>query len=397
MLLWSAQLVSTLGSATSSVVYPLLILALTRSPAAAGIASALRVVPYLLFALPVGALIDRWDRKRVMILCDVGRLLAVACIPLALWFDVLALWQIYAVSFVEGSLFVFFNLAEVAALPRVVPAAMLPAATAQNHAAFDGAQVAGPSIGTLLFQTLGRAAPFVADALSYLVSAVSLSLIRSSFRGEAPPAAGSLRSQIAEGFRWLWGQPLIRTMAFITGGVNFAYAATPLLMIVLAKRLGASDIDIGMMFTIGGLGGVVGSLLGGRVQRRFSFGEVIVFVVCAQALLFPLYLAAPSVMLLGVVYAAIYVMAPVYNVVQFSYRVALIPDALQGRVNSIFRLLAFGFHPLGAAVCGLLLEYVGPEWTVAVFGICYVAVAALTALSRDVRGAPRLSQQGALR
>jgi len=343
MLLWSAQLVSTLGSATSSVVYPLLILALTRSPAAAGIASALRVVPYLLFALPVGALIDRWDRKRVMILCDVGRLLAVACIPLALWFDVLALWQIYAVSFVEGSLFVFFNLAEVAALPRVVPAAMLPAATAQNHAAFDAAQVAGPSIGTLLFQTLGRAAPFVADALSYLVSAVSLSLIRSSFRGEAPPAASSLRSQIAEGFRWLWGQPLIRTMAFITGGVNFAYAATPLLMIVLAKRLGASDIDIGMMFTIGGLGGVVGSLLGGRVQRRFSFGEVIVFVVCAQALLFPLYLAAPSVMLLGAVYAAIYVMAPVYNVVQFSYRVALIPDALQGRVNSTFRLLAFGF------------------------------------------------------
>src|SRR5205814_9530814 len=125
--------------------------------------------------------------------------------------------------------------------------------------------------------------------------------LRGSFRGEAPPAAGSLRSQIAEGFRWLWGQPLIRTMAFITGGVNFAYAATPLLMIVLAKRLGASDIDIGMMFTIGGLGGVVGSLLGGRVQRRFSFGEVIVFVVCAQALLFPLYLAAPSVMLLGVV------------------------------------------------------------------------------------------------
>src|SRR5256885_5463095 len=180
MLLWNAQLVSTLGSAASTIVYPLLILALTDSPAAAGIASALRVLPYLLFCLPVGALIDRWDRKRVMIWCDIGRLLAVACIPLAMWLDVLALWQIYVVSFVEGSLFVFFNLAEVAALPRVVPAAMLPAATAQNHAAFDAAQVAGPSIGTLLFQTLGRAAPFVADALSYLVSAVSLSLIRSS-------------------------------------------------------------------------------------------------------------------------------------------------------------------------------------------------------------------------
>src|SRR6185369_1778010 len=98
MLLWNAQLVSTLGSAASSIVYPLLILALTDSPTAAGIASALRVVPYLLFAIPVGALIDRWDRKRVMIWCDLGRLVAVAWIPLALWLDMLALWQIYAVS-----------------------------------------------------------------------------------------------------------------------------------------------------------------------------------------------------------------------------------------------------------------------------------------------------------
>jgi predicted MFS family arabinose efflux permease len=394
MLLWNAQLVSTLGTAASTIVYPLLILALTRSPAAAGIASALRVVPYLLFALPVGAMIDRWDRKRVMILCDIGRLLAVLCIPIAIWLDALALWQIYAVSLVEGSLFVFLNLAEVAALPRVVPSAQLPAATAQNHAAFDGAQVAGPSIGTLLFQTLGRAAPFLADALSYLISAVSLSLIRSEFRSNAPPPAASLRSQIAEGFRWLWGQRLIRTMAFVTGGINFAYAATPLLMIVLAKRLGASDVDIGVMFTIGGIGGVTGSLLGGRIQRAFSFGAVIVFVVSAQAILFPLYLAATSVVMLGAVYAAIYVMAPVYNVVQFSRRIAMIPDALQGRVNSIFRLLAFGFHPLGVAVGGVLLEHAGPEWTVAVFGACYAVVAVLTVLSREVRHAPALAQQG---
>jgi predicted MFS family arabinose efflux permease len=94
------------------------------------------------------------------------------------------------------------------------------------------------------------------------------------------------------------------------------------------------------------------------------------------------------------VYAAIYVMAPVYNVVQFSRRIAMIPDALQGRVNSIFRLLAFGFHPLGAAVGGVLLEHAGPEWTVAVFGACYAVVAVLTVLSREVRHAPALAQQG---
>ena len=112
MLLWSGQVVSTLGSAASGIVYPLLILALTNSPAAAGFAGALAALPYLIFSLPVGALIDRWDRKRVMILCDVGRGLTLASIPIAMALHVLTVWQIYAAAFVEGSLFVFFNIAE---------------------------------------------------------------------------------------------------------------------------------------------------------------------------------------------------------------------------------------------------------------------------------------------
>jgi MFS family permease len=123
MLLWSGQVVSTFGSAASTVVYPLLILALTDSPGAAGIAGALRALPYLVLSLPVGALIDRWDRKRVMILCDLGRCVATLAIPIALALDALSLWLIYAATLVEGSLFVFFNIAEVAALPRVVPGA----------------------------------------------------------------------------------------------------------------------------------------------------------------------------------------------------------------------------------------------------------------------------------
>ncbi|HJV61124.1 MAG TPA: MFS transporter [Albitalea sp.] len=391
MLLWSAEVVSTLGSAASTVVYPLLILSLTGSPAAAGVASALRVLPYLVFCIPVGALIDRWNRQRVMIMCDLGRLVAVACIPIALWLDALALWHIYAVCLVEGTLFVFFNIAEVAALPRLVSTAQLPEATAQNQAAFNAAQVAGPSIGTLLYQTLGQAAPFVADALSYLASAGLVAAIRQPLRAAAPTAVTGLAAQIAEGFRWLWGKPVIRAMAFVTGGINFIYAATPLLMIVIAKQLHASDVDIGVMFSIGGVGGVLGALLGGRIQRRFSFGQVILFIVWAQALLFPLYLAAPRVWLLGAVYAAIYLMAPVYNVVQFSYRVALIPDGLQGRVNSVFRLLAHGLNPLGAALCGLLLEHVGTTWTVAVFAAAYLLLATFASSSRDVRDAPPLA------
>jgi predicted MFS family arabinose efflux permease len=387
MLLWSGQVVSTLGSSAASIIYPLLILAITNSPGAAGVASALRALPYLLFSLPVGALIDRWDRKRVMITSDLLRALVVLTVPVALWFDVLSLPQIYAVAFTEGSLFVFFNIAEVAALSRVVPALDLPRAAAQNEAAFGMAQIAGPSLGTLLFQTLGRAAPFVADTLSYLLSAASLWRIKTDFR--AAPKIGTirLRTEIAEGLRWLWQQPLIRYMAVLTGAMNFVYAATPLLLIVLAKQMGASDIDIGLVFSIGGASGIVGALIGGRIQRRFSFGQVITSVVWAQALLFPLYLVVPKFYLLGVVYALIYTLAPVYNVVQFSYRLALIPDALQGRVNSSFRLLAFGFNPLGALLCGLLLEHVGSTPTVLLFAAWYLAMAVVTQLNPQVRHA----------
>jgi len=393
MLLWSGQVVSTLGSSASYVVYPLLILAITDSPAAAGIAAALANLPYLIFSLPAGALIDRWDRKRVMINCDVGRALTVASIAIALWLDVLTVWQLYIAAFVEGMFFVFFNIAEVAALPRVVPKEQLPQASAQNEAAFATAHIVGPSVGTLLYQGLGRAAPFVADAISYVASVVSLTLIRTPFRA-APPALAkmNLRGEIAEGLRWLWSQPLIRYMAFLTGSINLVNAGTGLIVILLAQGLGARPVDIGLIFSIGGIGGILGSLVGGRVQKRFTFGQAIIALVWIEALLFPLYAIVPQYLLLGVVFALMYFIGPVYNVVQFSYRLALIPDALQGRVNSTFRLLAFGMMPIGAALSGFLIERVGVVPAVVVFSLWYVFLAIMTTLNRHVREARPLEQ-----
>ena len=393
MLLWSGQVVSTLGSSASYVVYPLLILAITGSPAAAGIAAALGNLPYLIFSLPAGALIDRWDRKRVMISCDVGRALAVASIAIALWLDVLTVWQLYIASFIEGSFFVFFNIAEVAALPRVVPKDELPQASAQNEAAFAAAHIVGPSFGTLLYQGLGRAAPFVADAISYVVSIVSLMLIRTPFRAARPAQAKTnLRGEIGEGLRWLWGQPLIRYMAFLTGSINLVNAGTGLVVILLAQDLGARPVDIGLIFSIGGIGGILGSLIGGRVQKRFSFGQAIIALMWIEALLFPLYAIVPQYLLLGVVFALIYFIGPIYNVVQFSYRLALIPDALQGRVNSTFRLLAFGMMPIGAALSGFLIERLGVIPAVVVFSLWYVLLAIMTTLNRHVREARPLEQ-----
>jgi predicted MFS family arabinose efflux permease len=343
------------------------------------------------FSLPVGALIDRWDRKRVMIICDLGRAIAVLSVPVALWLDALTIWQIYLVAFVEGSLFVFFNIAEVAALPRVVATAQLPQAAAQNEAAFGAVHIVGPSIGTFLYQALGKSAPFLADAISYLVSVVSLLLIKTEFRLAKAAASTPLRVDIVEGLRWLWHQPLIRYMAFLTGGLNLVNAAIPLVVIVLAKEMGARDVEIGLIFSIGGIGGIIGSLIGGRIQKRFSFGQVIIALIWLDALLFPLYALVPQFFLLGAIYALIYTLSPIYNVVQFSYRLSLIPDALQGRVNSTFRLIAFGFMPLGAAIAGFLLEWIGAVPTILVLTLWNLVFAILTTFNRHVRNARPLA------
>jgi predicted MFS family arabinose efflux permease len=387
MLLWAGQIISTLGTTASTIVYPLLILGLTGSPTIAGGVAAMHAVPYLLFCLPAGALIDRWDRKRVMILCNLGRAIAVLSIPIALWLDALTVWQIYVVAFMEGSFFVFFNLAEVAALPRVVPVHSLPQAAAQNEAAFGAIRIAGPSFGTFLFQVIGKGAPFIANAICYVLSVISLFLIKTEFRiGKVGPRS-PIRTEVVEGIHWIWNMPLIRYLAFLTGGLNLVHAATPLVVIVLAKEMGAQAIDIGLIFSIGGIGGILGALIGGQVQKRFRFGQVIVFTIWIQALSFFLYAFVSEFFLLGVVYAMISMMVPVYNVVQFSHRLTLIPDGLQGRINSTFRLVAFGFTPVGAILSGLLLEQIGAKLTIILLGTSYLLLATTTSFNRQVQSA----------
>jgi len=381
MLLWSGQVASTLGGSASGIVVPLLVLAMTGSASAAGIASALGIVPYLVLSLPVGVLVDRWHRQRVMVVCDIGRALACGVLVAALLFDALTLPLLYAVVVVQGVCMVFFNLAEVAALPRVVATAQLPQAIAQNQAGHSGAAIAGPALGTWMLQQGGRSLPFAADALGHLVSAWCVWRLRTPLASAQPAdAPRNLRAEMAVGLRWLWQQPLVRRIAVITSLSNFVMAAAPLLVIVLAKGFGASEAQIGLVFSAGGLGGLLGALAGGWFARRFSFGQVIAGVLAVQALMLPLMVVAPGAWTLGVVYAVLAFCGPVYNVVQLSRRLAMIPDGLQGRVNSAFRFAANVLYPVGAALCGWLAEHHGPGvaaffFTVVMAGLAVAAVA----------------------
>jgi len=385
MLLWSGQAVSTLGSSVSRLALPLLVLALTQSPAQAGLIAALQSVPYLVFSLPAGALIDRWDRKRVMIRCDVARCLAYGSVPLAYATAHLSLAQLYAVALVGGTAYVFFNIAEVAALPRVVPAEHLSHATALNESATSASSLIGPGVAGLII-SLGRttlsgtAVAYLVDSLSYLISTLSLGFIRTPFQAARAPTAGrSLRTEIAEGLRFLWARHPLRALALLTMGMNLFFGPLPLAVIVLARtNLHADARTLGLIFSAASAGGLLGSLSASWVKARLRVGQAIIGAVAGIAVATPLVAVAPSVPVVLAGFALVGAMLPIYNVVSISYRLRLVPDPLQGRVNSVFRLLALGSVPLGTALGGLLLGPIGPRvevWMIAAgFALCAVAV-----------------------
>jgi MFS family permease len=393
MLLWSGQVVSTVGSSASGIVFPLLMLAITNSPAAAGLAGALFMLPYLLFSLPAGALVDRWDRKRVMIICDALRALNFATIPVAMLFFEITVWQLYINAFIEGTFFVFFSISEVAALPRVVSKAQLPDAAAQNQATFAVAGIIGPSVGTFLYQGVSRMAPFIFDAVSYAISVVSLTFIRTDFQRERTSnGEKNLRREIAEGVRWLWAEPLVRFIAFLGSGMNLLLAPQALILILLAKNLGASDAAIGTLFSAGSIGGIAGAVVASRILKRFALGRVITGVLWLTALAYPLYALAPNIYVLGLISAAIFSLLPILNVASMSYRAALVPDELQGRVSSVFRLVAWSSQPVGALLGGLLLERTGVITTLVISCVGWLLLAALATFNSHVRNARPLGE-----
>ncbi|MFN7723668.1 MAG: MFS transporter [Rubrivivax sp.] len=381
MRLWTGQVGATLGSSASGIVVPLLVLAMTGSATAAGFASALGIVPYILLSLPVGVWVDRWDRRRVMLVCDLARAAATLSLVVALALDTLTLGHLYTVAVLQGVCMVFFNLAEVAALPKVVATVQLPQAIAQNQAGHSGAAIAGPALGTWLMQHGGRAWPFAADVLGHLVSAWCVWRLRTPLAAAAATGPRDLRAEMMVGLRWLWQQPLVRRIAGITCLSNFAMAAIPLLVIVLAQAQQATEAQIGLVFSASGAGGLLGALAGGWFARRFSFGQVIAGTLAVQALMLPLLAFAPGPWTLAAAFAVMMFCGPLYNVVQLSRRLAMIPDGLQGRVNSAFRFAANVLYPVGAALCGWMAEHVGPVATALAFTGVMAALAVVARCS----------------
>jgi MFS family permease len=387
LLLWSGQVVSTIGTRITSLAYPLLVLALTGSPAKAGIVGFAQTLPFQLVYLPAGALVDRLNRKTVMLVSDGGRALALASIAVALAVGRLTLVQIVLIAFVEGCLFVFFQVAETAALPNVVPKPQLANAVAQNQARDQGADLAGQPLGGLLFG-VSQLLPFAFDAASYLVSFTTMLFLRAPLQGTRQRARTRLRTEISEGIAWMWRQRFVRSLALLIGATNFVHNALPLLVIVRARQLGASPALVGGLFAFFGAGALLGALIGPWVQRHVHARTVVIGCLWLWAVEAAVLVALPNAIWIGALLGVGAIFGVAFNVVVGTYRYALVPDHLQGRTTSVVRMFAWGTIPLAQLLSGFLAERIGTGPSFLAFAGAMLLTAGAASIAPSVRRAP---------
>jgi MFS family permease len=384
MLLWSGQTVSELGSQLSQVSFPLLVLALTGSPAEAGIVGFARTLPFAILALPAGELADRFDRRRVMVACDAVRTLALLGLALALIAGHVRLALVVAVAFIDGAGFVITHITERGVLRELVPRAQLHDAVAQNESRTFGAMIVGPPLGGLLYG-VARALPFLVDALSYLASTLSVLAIRREFQA---PRDASLRPRRADGVRWLWRQPFFRACALLAAGLNPIYTGLYLLIVVVAKAHHAGPTLVGVMLAVVAAGGLLGALLAPALQRRLRPRTALAAETLVLLAVTPVLLVAHHPLLLGLVVAAAELLTPTVNAIIAGYRVALSHEHLQGRIQGASTMIAFSAGSLGPLVIGLLLQHAGTTATVLAVWAWVGVLAVLTLMNAGLRNIP---------
>jgi predicted MFS family arabinose efflux permease len=386
-LLWSGQVISSLGAAISSTATPLLVLSTTGSPLDAGLVGAAGTLPHLIANLPAGPLVDRWNRRRILLISEIVAGVALLSIPLAIWSGLFTIAQLCVVAFLQGVCFVFFGLAQDAALPMVVPPDQLATAIAADEARSRGATLAGPPIGGALFG-LDRAAPFLVDGISYLIAAAALLFLRRDLQKPAEGPAEPLWRAAVTGLRYVWHNPLIRVSLLLIAASNFVFQALILVLVVLAGRQGGTASDIGLMLGLYSAGGLLGAFAASRLHRMVSFRGALVGVNWVWALLLPLFLLTTAPWQIGVVGALTAFVGPLWNVVIFTYAGVVVPNELLGRVMSAAGTLTWGVMPIASLTGGLMLTAIGTTGSLWSLSAIMLIAAVAATLSPSVRRTP---------
>jgi MFS family permease len=387
-LLWTGQAASEVGFSVAMIAFPLLVLAITGSAAASGLVLGVDAAAQLITGLPAGALVDRWDRKRIMLWCEAVQATAVGSLALALWWGEATIVHMVAVAAIMGVCRAMFEPAEDASLPRLVPDEQLPTAVALNAARSSTGQMAGTALGGVLF-AIGRVVPFLVDLITHVISLVTLAFLRIPVRQVQPEPMRHIGREMAAGLRWVWGQRHIRVTALCAVSLNFFFNAFYIVIIVLAERRGVPAGEIGLMAAMLGVGGVLGALVAPALHRRLSPYVSIMAVFWLVTLLTPITIFARNGYLLGALFAGMAFLAPTANTTINTHQLLLTPDSLRGRLMGVMSVFVGGAAALGPAAGGILIEFVSGEAAVLWCAAGMAAISLLVTLNPALRRFPR--------
>lgn len=361
---WTGQAVSSFGSSFTLFALPLLTYKLTNSALNLALTSAIGFLPYLLFGLIIGAWVDRVDRKRLMIMTDVARALLIASIPVLSIFHLLVIWWIYGVAFCTTTLSIGFNAAQFAAIPSLVDRDNLVTANGRIQASFSATTVLGPFLAGLLVAVIPTASLLFFDALSFLLSAGSLVLVKASFnpvrkKQDADEPQTTIWQDINEGLRYVLGHPILRAIAIMMALVNLVATTTGAQLVLFAKsQLQASDTQVALLYTAGAVGITCISLTAGFLRKRGSFSMVALGALLLEGVLIVAFSFTRQLWLALFLWGLIAGVSILFNINTNSLRQTIAPSHMLGRVMTVASVFAWSAIPIGTIIGGTIIDRV---------------------------------------
>ncbi|MFI0785195.1 MFS transporter [Streptomyces lydicus] len=371
-ILWSSQLMSELAMEVAAVAVPLLILARHGSPLQLGLASSALAAAHMVAVVPAGMLADRWDRRALMLCCQLLRVLGMASLAGALLLDRYAFWHVLLVVVLEGFLGSVFDPAEHAALPQVVPPDQLSTAVARNAARPYVATLVGPGVAGFLFSALPLG-PFLTNAVMFALSSVALCFLRLP-RGRAAAGADAADANgsgapdrggepagggIAAGFRWVLGQPVIRTTMAWMMVTNLVFSALLIVLLALSGEDRVGPGELGLTMACFGAGGLLGGLFAARLHAVARPPVILLGFTWTAALGAALMAVVPTGLPQGALLAVMAFFAPLANTTVLTYQLTVTPDALRGRMSGVAGFCSGGAGVAGPALGGALTGLAG--------------------------------------
>ena len=381
--LWAGETISQTGTRVSLLALPLVAaVTLDVTPLQMGLLGALVNLPALVVGLFAGVLVDRWRRRRVLIVADLGRAFLLALIPAAWLFDVLRIELLYAVTLLTGTLSVFYVIAYRSYLPALVPRDRLVEGNGKLEMSRSAAEIGGPGLAGVLVQVAGAPLAVVADACAFVVSAATIGSIRAREQ-QIEPAAGKrgMLREAAEGLRLVLGNRILRSIAAATATATiFSTVLESVLILYLTRTLDLQPATIGFVFAAGSALFLIGALLPAGLTARFGLGPVLAASLAAiglSDLLIPL-ASGPGVAVIVLLAVAQFLFGmglTIFSVNQVSLRQAVTPERMQGRMNATMLVLVTGATPFAALLGGVLGELLGLRTT-----LLLAAIGELTAV-----------------